>query len=102
MDVDILGDEWAVLKVLVPGASEEHILKVQDEYERTNDPIHKQHLADVLRTSAESNSETYTRIRREGKMSEAVNQIFAEEIKEEAEKQNEQTIENGQGFKTEK
>ena len=92
VDVEILGDEWALLKVLVPGASERYIQKVQDEFEQTNDSLHKQHLADVLRTSAESNPETYTRMRREGKMSEAVNMIFAEEIEEAAEKKEEQVI----------
>ena len=52
----------------------------------------KQHLADVLRTSAESNPETYTRLRREGKMSEAVNLIFADKIEEAAEKKEEQVV----------
>jgi len=92
VDVGNLGDEWAVLKVLVPGAAEENILKVQDEHDNTKDPIHKQHLADVLRTSAESNPETYTRLRREGKMSEAVNLIFADKIEEAAEKKEEQVV----------
>ena len=94
VDVDILGDEWAVLKVLVPGASEKHIQKVQNEFEQTSDPIHRQHLADVLRTSVASNPETYTKMREAGKMSEAVEYIFADKIEEIAEKKEEKTIEN--------
>ena len=92
MDVGNLGDEWAALKVLVPGAAEEHILKVQDEHDNTKDLIHKQHLADVLRTSFQSNKATFRKLKEAGKLSEAVEYVFAEEIEQAAEKKEEQVV----------
>ena len=58
----------------------------ENNYEQTSDPIHRQHLADVLRTSVASNPETYTKMREAGKMSEAVEYIFADKIEKIAEK----------------
>ena len=67
----------------------------ENNYEQTSDPIHRQHLADVLRTSVASKPETYTKMREAGKMSEAVEYIFTDKIEEIAEKKKEEkTIEN--------
>lgn len=75
-----------MLKVLVPGATEEQIEKIQAEYEQAENGLLKQHLADVLRTAFESNEALFGKIKEEGKMSEAVERVFKKEIEEAAEK----------------
>ena len=94
VDAMILGEEWDILKVLVPGATEEQIRKIQTEYEQAPNGLFKQHLADVLRTAFESNQHVFQKLKEAGKMSEAVEQVFKREIAEMVEKEKEQTIEN--------
>ena len=92
IDAVILGPEWDVLKILVPGATEEQIEKIQEEYEQAENELLKQHLADVLRTAFESNEAIFGKIKEEGKMSEAVERVFKKEIDEAAEKKEEQVV----------
>jgi len=92
VDATILCEEWDVLKVLVPGANEEQIEKVQMEYEQAQTGPHKQHLEDVLRTAFESNKGTFRKMKEAGKMSEAVEFVFKEEINKVAEKKEEQVV----------
>lgn len=92
IDAVILDPEWDVLKVLVPGATEEQIEKIQAEYEQAENGLLKQHLADVLRTAFESNEALFGKIKEEGKMSEAVERVFKKEIEEAAEKKEEQIV----------
>ena len=82
IDAVILGPEWDVLKVLVPGATEEQIEKLQEEYENTQNEVLKQHLAEILRTAFESNEEVFGRMKEAGKMSDAVARVFKKEIDE--------------------
>ncbi|MBQ9009962.1 MAG: hypothetical protein IJ088_11615 [Clostridia bacterium] len=92
IDAVILGQEWDVLKVLVPGATEEQIEKIQTEYEQAENGLLKQHLADVLRTAFESNEEIFGKMKEMGKMSEAVERVFKKEIDEATEKKEEQVV----------
>ena len=94
VDAATLGSDWDILKVLVPGATEDQISKIQKEYERASDHLQKQHLADVLRTSFESNKGLFRKMKEAGEMSEAVEFVFKEEIEEAFEKKQEKTIEN--------
>ena len=87
IDAVILGPEWDVLKILVPGATEEQVEKIQAEYEQAEDEILRQHLTDVLRTAFTSNDALFRRMKGAGKMSkmsEAVEFVFKEEIEEAA------------------
>jgi len=92
IDAVVLGPEWDVLKVLVPGATEEQIEKIQAEYEQAENELLKQHLADVLRTAFESNEALFGKMKEAGKMSEAVERVFKKEIEEAAEKKEEQVV----------
>ena len=94
VDADVLGDEWIVLKVLVPGATEEQIEIIQMEYDRTENELYKVHLADVLRTAFESNEKVFEKMKEAGKMSEAVERVFQKEIEEAAEKKEEKIVAN--------
>ena len=94
IDAVILGSDWDVLKVLVPGATEEQIEKIQEEYENAQNEILKQHLADVLRTAYESNESIFEKLKEEGRMGEKFDQIFEKQIQEAADKKEEKTIEN--------
>ena len=94
VDARILGKEWDVLKVLVPGATEKQIEEIQRAYEAANSEPLKQHLADVLRAAYESNEDTFGKMKEAGNMGKAFEQIFKEEIDEAAEKKEEKTIEN--------
>ena len=94
IDAGVLGEEWDILKVLVPGATEKQIEKIQIEYEKADSNALKQHLADVLKTAFESNKTVFRKMKEEGKMSEAVEFVFKEEIQEAYEKKEEKTIEN--------
>ena len=89
-----MGEDWDILKVLVPGATEKQIEKIQTEYAHADSNVLKQHLADVLRTAFESNRTVFKKMKEEGKMSEAVEFVFKEEIQEIADKKEEKTIEN--------
>lgn len=92
IDAVILGPEWDVLKVLVPGATEKQIIKIQEEYEQADNDLLKKHLADVLRTAFESNEALFSKMKEAGKMSEAVERVFKKEIEEAAEKKEEQVV----------
>ena len=94
IDAVILGDDWDVLKVLVPGATEKQIIKLQEEYEHADNDLLKQHLADVLKTAYESNEGLFEKMKEEGKMGEKFDQIFEKQIQEAADKKEEKTIEN--------
>ena len=94
VDAVVLGEDWDILKVLVPGATEKQIEKIQTEYAHADSNVLKQHLADVLRTAFESNRTVFKKMKEEGKMSEAVEFVFKEEIQEIADKKEEKTIEN--------
>ena len=94
IDAVILGSDWDVLKVLVPGATEEQIEKIQEEYENAQNENLKQHLADVLRTAYESNESIFEKMKEEGRMGEKFDQIFEKQIQEAADKKEEKTIEN--------
>lgn len=94
VDAVILGKEWDVLKVLVPGATEEQIIRIQEEYEQADNALLKQHLADVLKTAYESNESLFEKMKEEGRMGEKFDQIFEKQIQEAAEKKEEKTIEN--------
>ncbi|MBR1476331.1 MAG: hypothetical protein IJ608_00010 [Lachnospiraceae bacterium] len=94
IDAVILGPEWDVLKVLVPGATEKQIIKIQEEYEQADNDLLKQHLADVLRTAFESNEALFSKMKEAGKMSEAVERVFQKEIEEAAEKKEERIVAN--------
>ena len=90
----ILGEEWDVLKVLVPGATEEQIERIQEAYEQANSALLKQHLADVLKTAYESNENLFMKMKEEGRMGEKFDQIFEKQIQEAADRKEEKTIEN--------
>ncbi len=92
VDAIILGEEWDILKVLVPGATEEQVMKVQLAYENADSVPLKQHLEDVLRTSIDSNPEIYDKIREECRMSEAFERVFKKEIDEYHEKKTEEVV----------
>ena len=94
IDAVILGEEWDVLKVLVPGATEEQIIKIQEEYDQAENDLLKQHLADVLKTAYESNEALFEKMKEEGRMGEKFDQIFEKQIQEVADKEKEKTIEN--------
>lgn len=94
IDAVILGPEWDVIKVLVPGATEKQIIKIQEEYERADNNLLKQHLADVLKTAYESNESLFEKMKEEGRMGEKFDQIFEKQIQEAADKKEEKTIEN--------
>ena len=94
IDAVILGEEWDVLKVLIPGATEEQIEKIQSEYEKAENELLKQHLADVLRTAFESNEGVFLKMKEMGKMSDAVERVFKKEIDEAAKKKEEQVVTN--------
>ncbi|MBQ4512182.1 MAG: hypothetical protein II969_04265 [Anaerolineaceae bacterium] len=94
IDAAILGDDWTVLKVLVPGATEEQIAFIQKEYVQAENELYKQHMEDVLRTAFESNKELFRKMKEAGKMSEAVELVFKEEIEEAAEKKEERIVAN--------
>ena len=84
----------SVLKVLVPGATEEQIAFIQKEYVQAENELYKQHMEDVLRTAFESNKELFRKMKEAGKMSEAVELVFKEEIEEAAEKKEERIVAN--------
>ena len=94
IDASILGEEWDVLRVLVPGATEDQIEKIQLEYDLTEDDLLKQHLADVLKTAYESNEVIFEKMKEEGRMGEKFDRIFEKQIQEAADKKEEKTIEN--------
>ena len=94
IDAVILGEDWDVLKVLVPGATEAQIIKIQEEYDRADNKLHRQHLADVLKTAYESNESLFLKMKEEGVMGDKFDKIFEEQIQEAAEKKEEKTIEN--------
>ncbi len=94
IDAVILGEDWDVLKVLIPGATEDQVIKIQDQYEKAESASLRQHLGDVLRTSFESNPELFKKMKEEGKMSDAIEMVFEKEIEQLAEKKEEKTIEN--------
>ena len=94
IDAVILGSDWDVLKVLVPGATEEQIEKIQEEYENAQNEILKQHLADVLRTAYESNESIFEKLKEEGRMGEKFDQIFEKQIQEAADKKEERIVAN--------
>ena len=82
-----LGEEWAAICAIAPGASEDMILKLQEEFFLANDARKREHLAIVLKLSALNNGETMKRMKETGKMREevreAVRYIFSEEIEAE-------------------
>lgn len=92
VNIQNLGEEWDTFKILVPGAVEEQFEKIQIRFEKTEDLKIRQHLSDILLTSIESNPELFTRMKEEGKMSEAIRMVFSEEIKEEYEKMAEESV----------
>ena len=94
VDAVVLDDEWDVLKVLIPGATEAQIIRIQEEYDQAESDLLKQHLADVLRTAYESNESIFEKMKEEGIMGEKFDQIFEKQIREEAEKETDKTIEN--------
>ena len=79
-----LGDDWAVIKAMIPGANEKTLQKVLKDYEQEIDPIKKQHLAVVVRLTYANNIETVRKMKETGhmddKISEAVKFIFAAEL----------------------
>ena len=85
-----LGEEWSVIKIMSPGATEEAILKVQRDYEQTNDPRKKQHLGIVLKLSLMNNKETAKKMEETGVMTnemiETARYLFADEFEAEAKK----------------
>ena len=83
-----------MLKVLVPGATEEQIERIQEAYEQANSALLKQHLADVLKTAYESNENLFMKMKEEGRMGEKFDQIFEKQIQEAADRKEEKTIEN--------
>ena len=94
IDAVILGREWDVLKVLVPGATEEQVEKIQAEYEQAENELLKQHLADVLRTAYKSNESLFEKMKEDGRMGEKFDQIFEKQIQEAAEKKEERIVAN--------
>ncbi|MBQ9252506.1 MAG: hypothetical protein IJ188_07715 [Clostridia bacterium] len=94
VDLDVVGKGWEAFKIIIPGAKMEDIEAVQEAYEKAPDGPEKDHLGDVLRTSIESNKDTFRLLKEEGKMSEAVGVVFAEEIAKQAEAREEKIVAN--------
>ncbi len=80
-----LGDDWAVLKVIAPGASQETLLKLQQDFEQTDDQRVKEHLKGVLRVAYVNNRATFKKMKETGVMSDeiisAVKDLFENELK---------------------
>lgn len=65
-----LGDDWAEIKAMIPGAEVETIKKVMQEYHGEDDPRKRQHLRAILRISYANNNEAVERMKETGEMDE--------------------------------
>ena len=84
VDASKLGDDWAVIKAMIPGASEKTLQKVLKDYEQEIDSIKKQHLSVFVKFARANNRETVRKMKATGhmddKIGEAVKYIFADEL----------------------